>query len=71
MNKISGISGQTKAIIGMAVALLVWAILGYGVGIDQLYGTTVNSTVPTAVKTISQLGVAIAASIAVMVGFFE
>jgi len=71
MAKIGGVSGQAKVIIGIAVALLVWAILGYGVGINQLYGTTVNNTTPTAVLTISQLGVAIAASVAVMLGFFE
>jgi len=69
--KIKGVSGQAKTIIGIAVALLIWAILGFGVGIDQLYGTDVNVSVPTAVTTISQLGVSVAASIAVMLGFFE
>ncbi len=70
MGKITGVSGQAKAIIGIAVALLVWAILGYGVGIAQLYNTSVTGA-PTAIVTIAQLGVAVAASISVMLGFFE
>jgi len=71
MAKIHGVSGQAKVIIGIAVALLIWAILGFGVGINQLYSTSINASTPTSVTTISQLGVAVAASIAVMLGFFE
>lgn len=71
MAKIHGVSTQAKVIIGIAVALLIWAILGFGVGINQLYGTAVNANTPTSVTTISQLGVSVAASIAVMLGFFE
>jgi hypothetical protein len=71
MAKIGGISGQAKLIVGISVALLIWAILGYGVGVDTLFGTTVNASTPAAVKTVATLGVSVVASIAVMLGFFE
>ena len=71
MAKIKSVSNQAKSIIGIAVALLVWAILGYGVGIFQLFNTTDAAATPAAVVTISKLGVAVAASIGVMLGFFE
>lgn len=71
MAKIGGISSQAKVIVGISVALLIWAILGFGVGIDTLFGTAVNNTTPTAVKTVATLGVSVVASIAVMLGFFE
>ncbi len=80
VGKIGGVGSTAKVIIGVSIALLIWAVLGYGVGIFQLYNTsmTVNGSpngvsigVPTAVSTVSTLGIAVASSIAVMVKFFE
>lgn len=71
MAKVGGIGTVAKSIIGVSIAVLIWAILGYGVGIFQLYNTTAAAGTPSAVITVSQLGVAVAASIGVMVKFFE
>ena len=70
MVKVTGLSQGAKLAIGAAIALLVWAILGIGIGLNNLYAANVTG-VPTSVILISQTGVAIGASLSVMLSFFD
>ena len=70
MAKIKGVSAMMKTIIGISVAVVVWAILGYGVGLETLFNTTATH-VPTTIQTLSTTLVGVGAAISVVLGFFE
>lgn len=70
MAKMSGISGSMRWVVGAGVALVVWAILGVGIGLFTLYNTTTTG-IPTAVLSIAQTLVAVGAGIGVALKFFE
>ena len=70
MGTISGLSQGAKLAIGAAIALLVWAILGIGIGLFELYNSTTTG-IPSTVLTVGRTGVAIGASLSVMLSFFD
>ena len=71
MAKVMGLGAAAKGAIGIAIALLIWAILGVGVGLVQLYTVNTSAISDTAVVTVSRLAVAVVAAIAVLLKFFE
>lgn len=70
MARMTGISGSMKWVVGAGIALVVWAILGVGIGLFTLYNTTTTGIPPT-VLSIAQTLVAVGAGIGVALKFFE
>lgn len=80
MAKLTGLSGNMKWIVAAGVGLVVWAILGVGIGLVTLFNNsalTANGTstgaqvIPSTVLSIAQTLVSVAAGIGVALKYFE
>lgn len=70
MARTTGLTGSMKWVVGAGIALVVWAILGVGIGLFTLYDTNVTG-IPATVLSIAQTLVAVGAGIGVALKFFE
>lgn len=68
--KLTGITGPAKFVIGTAIALVIWAIMGVGIGLFELFNATTTG-IPATVLSMAQTLTAVGASIAVVVKFFD
>lgn len=80
MAKMSGLSPAMKFVVGAGIALVVWAILGVGIGLVTLYNSTMilsnvsdptSSPIPTTVLAVARTLVAVGAGIGVALKYFE
>ena len=76
----TGTSHAMKWVVAAGVALVVWAILGVGIGLTTLYNNTLllsnisnpaSNPIPTTVLSIAQTLVSVGAGIGVALKFFE